>query len=202
MEQVLEQNRTLGQHLQLMEDRGPLDVRSVKFMDDAISIMSSRRSLRTPTNAWSMLSGLSLNDISVVSAFRLPITLNDVHLVAPGSTFSAMFMEQALPVRPQVRYVDCNVGDVQAVQALIGQTVVAAKKVKLSVRKPEVPVQAAEAVDAITEKGPAIDETPLDIEEPGHLIYEYGRLFRFHDGRLFQRNNERGSWDEIIWTQR
>ncbi|KAF4482424.1 Cell division control protein 42-like protein [Colletotrichum fructicola Nara gc5] len=155
MEEVLEQNRTLGQHLRLMEDRGPLDVRSVKFMDDAMSIMSSRRSLRSMTslpfsrarpssslssrqidfarwdfeialqrsrvysrshsnqcdvsyttstahtNAWSMLSGLSLNDISVVSAFRLPITLNDVHLVAPGSTFSAMFMEQALPTRPQ-----------------------------------------------------------------------------------------------------
>ncbi|KAE9576694.1 hypothetical protein CGMCC3_g7289 [Colletotrichum fructicola] len=83
MEEVLEQNRTLGQHLRLMEDRGPLDVRSVKFMDDAMSIMSSRRSLR------------------IVSAFRLPITLNDVHLVAPGSTFSAMFMEQALPTRPQ-----------------------------------------------------------------------------------------------------
>ncbi|KAF4811511.1 Cell division control protein 42 [Colletotrichum siamense] len=452
MEQVLEQNRTLGQHLQLMEDRGPLDVRSVKFMDDAMSIMSSRRSLRSmtslpfsrarpssslssrqvefarwdfeialqrsrvysrshsnqcdvsyttstaPTNAWSMLSGLSLNDISVVSAFRLPITLNDVHLVAPGSTFSAMFMEQALPIRPQdfytkfninlhggsrdpcsnksaeygaieglaknkvsvninlgmdfgsfpcrvvvigdsnalkskmihtfmgdapvaahadipkgsdcsrstvkvndiyvdlelhdttgvedyssllnmacsevdvflflsrkysdtqfqsvgerwvpeisgifpgvpylivgthegrdeeildedlakfaassvrgrklaealesVRYVDCDVGDVQAVQALIGQTVVAAKKVKLSVRKSGAPVRAAEAVDTITEEGPIIEETPLDIEEPGHLIYEYGSLFRFHDGRLFQRNNERGSWDEIVWTQR
>ncbi|CAI0653075.1 unnamed protein product [Colletotrichum noveboracense] len=317
MEEVLEQNRTLGQHLRLMEDRGPLDVRSVKFMDDAMSIMSSRRSLR------------------IVSAFRLPITLNDVHLVAPGSTFSAMFMEQALPVRPQdfytkfninlhgdsrdpcskksaeygvikslaknkltlirvndiyvdlelqdttgvedyssllnmacsevdvflflsrkysdtqfqsvgerwvpeisgifpgvpylivgthegrdekildedlakfaassvrgrklaetlesVRYVDCDVGDVQAVQALIGQTVVAAKKVKLSVRKPGVPVRAAEAVNAITEKGPVIEETPLDIKEPGHLIYEYGSLFRFHDGRLFQRNNKRGS---------
>ncbi|KAF3811892.1 hypothetical protein GCG54_00003641 [Colletotrichum gloeosporioides] len=371
MEQVLEQNRTLGQHLRLMEDRGPLDVRSVKFMDDAMSIMSSRRSLRSmtslpfsrarpsssmssrqvdfarwdfeialqrsrvysrshsnqcdvsyttstaPTNAWSMLSGLSLNDISVVSAFRLPITLNDIHLVAPGSTFSAMFMDQALPVRPQgskllrlqltlirlndiyvdlelhdttgvedysslmnmtcseadvflflsrkysdtqfqsvgerwvpeisgifpgvpyiivgthegrdekirdedlakfaassvrgrklaealesVRYVDCDVGDVQAVQALIGQTVIAAKKVKLSVRKPEVPVRAAEAVDAITEEDPTIEETPLDIEETGHLVYEYGSLFRFHNGRLFQRNNERGSWDEIIWTQR
>ncbi|KAH9234530.1 hypothetical protein K456DRAFT_1738312 [Colletotrichum gloeosporioides 23] len=92
-----------------------------------------------------------------------------------------------------VRYVDCDVGDVQAVQALIGQTVVAAKKVKLSVRKPGVPVRAAEAVNAITEKGPVIEETPLDIKEPGHLIYEYGSLFRFHDGRLFQRNNKRGS---------
>lgn len=57
-----------------------------------------------PTNAWSMLSGLSLNDISVVSAFRLPITLNDMHLVAPGSTFSTMFMDQALPMRPQGRF--------------------------------------------------------------------------------------------------
>ncbi|KAF4851774.1 hypothetical protein CGCSCA4_v003242 [Colletotrichum siamense] len=163
MEEVLEQNRTLGKHLRLMEDRGSLDVRSVKFMDDAMSIMSSRRSLRSmtslpfsrarppsslssrqvdfarwdfeialqrsrvysrshsnqcdvsyttstaPTNAWSMLSGLSLNDISVVSAFRLPITLNDVHLVAPGSTFSAMFMEQALPIRPQDFYTKFNI---------------------------------------------------------------------------------------------
>lgn len=69
-------------------------------------------------------------------------------------------------------------------------------------RKHEIPVHVAEASAAITKKGPTIEQTPLDIEDPGHLIYEYGSLFRFHDGRLFQRNNERGSWDEIIWTHR
>ncbi|KAM5349715.1 hypothetical protein ACJ41O_006220 [Fusarium nematophilum] len=48
-----------------------------------------------PTNAWSMLSGMSLNDISIISAFRLPITLDDIDLVAPGSTFSILLTEQA-----------------------------------------------------------------------------------------------------------
>lgn len=47
-----------------------------------------------PTDAWSMLSGLSLNDISIVSAFRLPITLDDIDLLAPGSTFSILLTEQ------------------------------------------------------------------------------------------------------------
>ncbi|KAI8712442.1 hypothetical protein NCS52_01342400 [Fusarium sp. LHS14.1] len=47
-----------------------------------------------PTAAWSMLSGLSLNDISIVSAFRLPITLDDIDLLAPGSTFSVLLTEQ------------------------------------------------------------------------------------------------------------
>ncbi|KAF5012780.1 hypothetical protein FDECE_1200 [Fusarium decemcellulare] len=47
-----------------------------------------------PTNAWTMLSGMSLNDISIISAFRLPITLDDIDLVAPGSTFSVLLTEQ------------------------------------------------------------------------------------------------------------
>ncbi|KAF9776261.1 hypothetical protein IL306_005581, partial [Fusarium sp. DS 682] len=47
-----------------------------------------------PSNAWSMLSGMSLNDISVISAFRLPITVDDIDLLAPGSTFSVLLEEQ------------------------------------------------------------------------------------------------------------
>lgn len=43
-----------------------------------------------PTNGWSMLSGLSIGDISTVSAFRLPITLKDVNRIAPGSTFAVL----------------------------------------------------------------------------------------------------------------
>ncbi|KAF4964329.1 hypothetical protein FSARC_7735 [Fusarium sarcochroum] len=51
-------------------------------------------SSNAPSNAWSMLSGMSLNDISVISAFRLPITVNDIDLLAPGSTFSILLTEQ------------------------------------------------------------------------------------------------------------
>ncbi|CAH0000061.1 unnamed protein product, partial [Clonostachys byssicola] len=47
-----------------------------------------------PTNAWSMLSGLSLNDISVVSAFRLPLNLDDIDTFAPGSTFSTLLTQE------------------------------------------------------------------------------------------------------------
>ncbi|KAK7220064.1 hypothetical protein V2G26_008067 [Clonostachys chloroleuca] len=47
-----------------------------------------------PTNAWSMLSGLSLNDISVVSAFRLPLNLDDIDSFAPGSTFSTLLTQE------------------------------------------------------------------------------------------------------------
>ncbi|RSL42666.1 hypothetical protein CEP54_015397 [Fusarium duplospermum] len=159
VDEVLQQNETLAHRLQRLEGNLMSDSRSVKFFDDASSIISKRlsflsvRSLdsassspttptslesqkrqsititspsivarndfelalersrvynRTqlnesdisftsstaPTNAWSMLSGLSLNDISIVSAFRLPITLDDIDLLAPGSTFSMLLTEQ------------------------------------------------------------------------------------------------------------
>ncbi|KAH0429738.1 hypothetical protein CcaCcLH18_08281 [Colletotrichum camelliae] len=149
MEEILEQNRTLYQHLHSMENEMPPDSRSVKFIDDAASVMSGRGSLRSftsvataivrphsiafsartrpsmrdfeaalqssrvykrsksnksdvsfttstaPTNAWTTLSGISLADISIISTYCLPITLNNIHTIAPGSTFSAMFMNSA-----------------------------------------------------------------------------------------------------------
>lgn len=52
-----------------------------------------------PTNTWSMLSGLSLNDISIVSAFRLPLTAEDIQRFAPGSTLSAVTNNQ--PASPE-----------------------------------------------------------------------------------------------------
>ncbi|RSL61344.1 hypothetical protein CEP53_005147 [Fusarium sp. AF-6] len=155
VDEVLQQNEALAHRLQRLEGNLMSDSRSVKFFDDASSIISKRlsflsvRSLdssssstfsesqkrqsvtitspsivarndfelalessrvynRTqlnesdisftsstaPTHAWSMLSGLSLNDISIVSAFRLPITLDDIDLLAPGSTFSILLTEQ------------------------------------------------------------------------------------------------------------
>ncbi|VUC20103.1 unnamed protein product [Clonostachys rosea] len=54
----------------------------------------SYTSSKAPTNAWSMLSGLSLNDISVVSAFRLPLNLDDIDSFAPGSTFSTLLTQE------------------------------------------------------------------------------------------------------------
>ncbi|RTE83512.1 hypothetical protein BHE90_001906 [Fusarium euwallaceae] len=155
VDEVLQQNEALAHRLQRLEGNLMSDSRSVKFFDDASSIISKRlsflsmRSLdssssstfsesqkrqsvtitspsivarndfelalersrvynRTqlnesdisftsstaPTHAWSMLSGLSLNDMSIVSAFRLPITLDDIDLLAPGSTFSILLTEQ------------------------------------------------------------------------------------------------------------
>lgn len=40
------------------------------------------------TQAWSMLSELSLNDISIVSVIALPITLDDINSIAPQLTFA------------------------------------------------------------------------------------------------------------------
>ncbi|KAM0425952.1 hypothetical protein ACHAPT_008891 [Fusarium lateritium] len=151
VDEVLQQNEALAHRLQRLEGNIMSDSRSVKFFDDASSIVSRRlsflsvRSLdssslksqkrhsitisnpsivakndfelaleksrvynRTelresdvsftsstaPSDAWSMLSGLSLNDISILSAFRLPITLDDIDLLAPGSTFSVLLTEQ------------------------------------------------------------------------------------------------------------
>jgi hypothetical protein len=57
------------------------------------------------TNAWSMLSGISLNDISIIAVFRLPITLDDINKFGPGLTFGALLSEQALRVassQPQI----------------------------------------------------------------------------------------------------
>ncbi|KAJ3456356.1 hypothetical protein MRS44_016379 [Fusarium solani] len=155
VDEVLQQNEALAHRLQRLEGNLLSDSRSVKFFDDASSIISKRLSFlsvrsvdsssssissasqkrqsititspsivarndfelalersrvynRTqlnesdvsftsstaPSAAWSMLSGLSLNDISIISAFRLPITLDDIDLLAPGSTFSILLTEQ------------------------------------------------------------------------------------------------------------
>ncbi|KAF4457352.1 cell division control protein 42 [Fusarium austroafricanum] len=64
-----------------------------KLNESDVSFTSSS----APSNAWSMLSGTSLNDISVISAFRLPITANDIDLLAPGSTFSVLLTEKMSP---------------------------------------------------------------------------------------------------------
>jgi hypothetical protein len=45
-----------------------------------------------------MLSDISLNDISIIAVFRLPITLDDINKFGPGLTFEALLSEQALRV--------------------------------------------------------------------------------------------------------
>ncbi|UQC90476.1 uncharacterized protein CLUP02_16006 [Colletotrichum lupini] len=149
VDEILQQNRTLAEQLKLLDNGKSWDTRSVKFMDNASSIISrpvstqsvihrspsaafrtpeslegsmimtlskrnfeldlgqsrvykraqdretDRSSFTTsnaPTSAWSMLSGLTIGDISTVSAFRLPITLKDINKIAPGSTFSGLLM--------------------------------------------------------------------------------------------------------------
>ncbi|KAF5018986.1 hypothetical protein F66182_9004 [Fusarium sp. NRRL 66182] len=155
MDDVVQQNEILAQRLERLEGALVSDNRSVKFLDDASSILSRRlssisfkrgstsskrdsllsisqkrasiaisnpsiiksefeeeleqsrvysrtqqnepdmsfTSSNAPSNAWSMLSGMSLNDISVISAFRLPITVDDIDLLAPGSTFSLLLAD-------------------------------------------------------------------------------------------------------------
>ncbi|KAK0656007.1 amidase signature domain-containing protein [Cercophora newfieldiana] len=53
------------------------------------------------TGAWSILSELSLNDISIISVFRLPVTLDDVNRVGLGLTFSNLLSGNELP-RPSL----------------------------------------------------------------------------------------------------
>ncbi|KAF0331335.1 rho GTPase [Colletotrichum asianum] len=72
-----------------------------------------------PTNAWSMLSGISLNDVSVVSAYRLPITLNHIHLVAPGSIFSAMLMESH-PAPPEGKLKTATAQNLSYLKSAVG----------------------------------------------------------------------------------
>ncbi|KAK4450258.1 hypothetical protein QBC34DRAFT_403159 [Podospora aff. communis PSN243] len=50
----------------------------------------------TRSNAWTMLSGLSLNAISVVSVFALPLTLRDINAIGPDLTMSSFFSEEAV----------------------------------------------------------------------------------------------------------
>jgi hypothetical protein len=44
------------------------------------------------SHAWSML---SLNDISIIAIFRLPVTLDDIDSLGPGLTFASVFQEHA-----------------------------------------------------------------------------------------------------------
>lgn len=62
-----------------------------EFNDSDMSFTSS--AIRS--HAWSML---SLNDISIVAVFRLPITLADIECFGPGLTFAALLKGEA----PQV----------------------------------------------------------------------------------------------------
>ncbi|KAK5651030.1 hypothetical protein OQA88_1802, partial [Cercophora sp. LCS_1] len=58
-------------------------------MDASISSPVAR------SNAWTMLSGPSLNAISVVSVFALPVTLRDINAIGSGLTMSSFFSDEA-----------------------------------------------------------------------------------------------------------
>ncbi len=49
------------------------------------------RSSVARSNAWTMLSGLSLNVISVTLVFALPVTLRDIDTIGPTLTMSSYF---------------------------------------------------------------------------------------------------------------
>jgi hypothetical protein len=49
------------------------------------------------TEAWSILSELSLDDISIVSVFRLPMTLDGINRTGLGLTFSSLLSGKELP---------------------------------------------------------------------------------------------------------
>jgi hypothetical protein len=60
---------------------------------DMLSIRPS-----TIQSEWSVLSSFSLNDISVVAVFRIPITLNDIKKIGTDLTFSMLLSRQAFEV--------------------------------------------------------------------------------------------------------
>ena len=64
------------------------------------------------TNAWSMLSGLSLNDVSVISVIALPISLEEINRIGLQTTFSKVMSgtkesgaTQSDPNRPPRTYI-------------------------------------------------------------------------------------------------
>ncbi|KAK1658242.1 hypothetical protein BDP55DRAFT_734236 [Colletotrichum godetiae] len=67
--------------------------RVYKRTQDRETDRSSFTTSNAPTSAWSMLSGLSIGDISIVSAFRLPLTLKEINKIALGSIFSSLLMD-------------------------------------------------------------------------------------------------------------
>jgi len=53
---------------------------------------------------WSILTGKSLSDISVLSVYRLPITLNDITQLGPNLTFERILLDQqSIHPRPAIR---------------------------------------------------------------------------------------------------
>ncbi len=66
--------------------------------DSDISFTSS--AIRS--HAWSVL---SLNDISIVAVFRLPITLNDINAFGPGLTFATLLNNHLVPSVPNPQQV-------------------------------------------------------------------------------------------------
>lgn len=57
------------------------------------------------SNAWSVLSRISLNDISIIAVYRLPVTLDDINRIGRDLTFAMLISNQdnALPPPSQDR---------------------------------------------------------------------------------------------------
>ena len=70
--------------------------------DSDISFTSSA----VRSRAWSML---SLNDISIIAVFRLPITLDDINAFGPGLTFATLLHKGLVPGVPNSQQVQVEV---------------------------------------------------------------------------------------------
>ena len=57
----------------------------------------------TRSNAWTVLGGLSLNAISTVSVFALPLTLRDINAIGAELTMASFFVGEGdgTPPAPQ-----------------------------------------------------------------------------------------------------
>lgn len=72
----------------------------VQSNDSDVSFTSSA----VRSNAWSILSGLSLNDISVMSVIALPISLKEINSIGPQLTFAKIMSgtEEPEPARTEL----------------------------------------------------------------------------------------------------
>ncbi|KAI0378798.1 hypothetical protein F5Y04DRAFT_261059 [Hypomontagnella monticulosa] len=52
------------------------------------------------SNVWSILSRISLNDISIIAVYRLPVTLDDINRFGANLTFAMLISDQSSPLTP------------------------------------------------------------------------------------------------------
>ena len=86
-------NRSIRPHSQSSFELA-LEKSRVYLRTESNKMDSSFTSSVARSNAWTMLSGLSLNAISVASVFALPLTLRDINAIGPELTMASFFSEE------------------------------------------------------------------------------------------------------------